>query len=283
MQSKLILFEGIPGSGKSTAAGTLQNFLEGNNVPSRSWREGDFDHPADFEGVACLTESQYQDLLSCRPELTELFQEHTSISGTDYLLKYRKLQHLHPQKMDQALMDTLASLDVSDGLPMDEYCRLALVRWRSFCETARDSNEVTLLECCFLQNPLTVLLARHNVDPRVARQQVRKISEIIHELNPLVIYLQPRNTSAALQYICAERPKEWTDFVIWYLTKQEYGKSHGIEGYEGVIHFYEMRQKMELDILRSLPIQQLVIEHSGKEWERCNTEIVGFISLIFLG
>jgi hypothetical protein len=39
---------------------------------------------------------------------------------------------------------------------------------------------------------------------------------------------------------------------------------------------------MEVEILRNLPIQQLVIEHSGDEWESCNNEIVNFIYPFFL-
>ena len=182
MKSKLILLEGIPGSGKSTAAVNLQSFLEGRNIPVRFWREGDFDHPADFEGIAGLSASEYQDLLTRHPELTEIVREHTSIRGDDYLLKYRKIQRLYPEKIDQSLVDELFHLDVYDGLPMDEYCRLALDRWQDFCDAAKNSNEVTLMECCYLQNPLTVMLARHNADPQFARQHIEKLTEIIRDL-----------------------------------------------------------------------------------------------------
>jgi hypothetical protein len=160
---------------------------------------------------------------------------------------------------------------------MDGYCRLALDRWQDFVRAAKDSDEVALIECVYLQNPLTVMLARHNADPQFARRHIEKLTDIIRELNPLVIYLQPRDVTAALQHVHAERAKEWADFVIWYLTGQEYGQAHNLSGYEGVIKFYEMRQKLEVEILRSLPIQQLVIEHSGNEWEQCNTEIANFV------
>jgi hypothetical protein len=56
-----------------------------------------------------------------------------------------------------------------------------------------------------------------------------------------------------------------------------------LEGYEGVIQFYKMRQKLELGILRGLHMQQLVIENSGYEWERWGNEMVDFISPFFLG
>ena len=283
MQSKLILFEGIPGSGKSTAAVTLQNFLVSNNFPSHFWREGDFDHPADFEGIARLSKSQFEDLLSHYPELVELIREHTSIRGDDYLLKYRKLQNLYSQEVNQSLVDELSLLDVYDGLPVDEYCRLALDRWQDFCKTAKGSDEVTLMECCYLQNPLTVMLARHDADPQVARQHIERLTAIICDLNPLVIYLQPQDVKATLQHVHAERPMEWVDFVIWYLTEQEYGRAHNLNGYEGVIKFYEMRQKLEVEILRSLPIERLVIEHSGNEWEQYNAEIANFVQTFLRG
>lgn len=277
MQSKLILFEGIPGSGKSTAAVMLQNFLESKDIPSRFWREGDFDHPADFEGIARLSKSQFEELLSQYPELVDLIQEYTSIRDDDYLLKYRKLQTLHLQRIYQSLVDELSRLDVYDGLPMDEYCRLALDRWQDFCESMKVLDEVSLMECVYLQNPLTVMLARYDANPQVTRQYIERLTNIILDLNPLVIYLHPINVTAALQHVRSERPKEWADFVIWYLTGQEYGKAHHLSGYEGVIEFYEMRQKLEVEILRGLPIQQRVIQHAGNEWKRCNNEILGFV------
>ncbi len=276
---KLILLEGIPGSGKSSAGAALQNFLESDQIPSHFWREGDFDHPADFEGVACFNQPQFEALLSRHPALVDLLQEHTSVRGDDYLLKYRKLQALHPQKVDRVLMDECSQLDVYDGLPVDEYCRLALERWRDFCHAKR-SDEVTLLECCFLQNPLTVMLARHNADPQAARQHIEKITEIIRALNPLVIYLHPRNVADTLQHVRAQRPKEWADFVTGYLTEQAYGKAHHLSGFDGVIQFYSKRQTLEMDILRSLPIQHLVVEHSGREWDRCEKEIAANWNLL---
>ncbi|MBE0671020.1 MAG: hypothetical protein IH588_10560 [Anaerolineales bacterium] len=235
-----------------------------------------------FEGIARLSDSEYQDLLARHSELTEIVQEHASIRGDDYLLKYRKLQNLYLEKMKQSLIDELSRFDVYDGLPMDEYCRLALDRWQDFCESAKDSGEVTLMECCYLQNPLTVMLARHDADQQIARQHIEKLTAVIYELNPLVIYLQPRDVTAALQHVRSERPKEWVEFVTWYLTGQEYGKAHHLSGYEGVIQFYEMRQKLETEVLHGLPIQQLVVKHSGGDWERCALEIVNFIKPFFL-
>lgn len=276
--TKLILLEGVPGSGKSTAGAYLQSFLEKTGLPVRFWREGDYENPADFEGVACLKGSRYRHVLSNYPDLVELIREQLTIRADDHLIQYRKLQQLHAEQIPQKLIVELSGYDVYDGLPMDEYCRLSLQRWHEFEASAEVSEEITILECCFLQNPLTVMLARHNADPGIACEQIIKIAGIIEPLTPLVIYLRPLDVRAALQHVRAERPREWSDFVTWYLTGQAYGEAHHLEGYEGVIQFYEMRQKLEVDLLNKLPIRSLTIERADPDWDDYYREIMAFVS-----
>jgi hypothetical protein len=276
-KTKLILLEGIPGSGKSTAGAYLKTYLENTGLPVRFWQEGDFDNPADFEGVACLNSSQYRNVLARHPEVAGLLEEQLTVQGEDHLIKYRKLQDLHPQQIPSKLIVELSGYDVYDGLPMQDYCRLVLRRWKEFQISAAQSDDITLLECCLLQNPLTVLLARHNADPQLACEQVQKISCILEPLIPLVVYLKPRDVRAALLHAREQRPREWTDFVTWYLTGQAYGKAYHLHGYEGVIHFYEMRQKLEVDLLRDLSIRSRVFEHTGAEWDHCYEEIMAFV------
>lgn len=276
--TKLILLEGIPGSGKSTAGEYLECFLKKAGFPVRFWREGDFDNPADFEGVACLNTTQYRNLVLRHLDVVELLEGQLTVRGGDHFLKYRKLQQLYPERISLKLVTELSGFDVYDGLPMDDYGRLALQRWKEFARSAELSEEITILECCFLQNPLTVMFARHNADPQYVREHVMKLSGILEPLNPLLIYLQPCDVRAALQHVRSERPREWADFVTWYLTGQAYGKAHHLYGYEGVIQFYEMRQKFEMELLRDLSLRSLVAEHTEKEWEYCYRQVMAFVS-----
>src|SRR5512138_1559675 len=128
-KTKLILLEGIPGSGKSTVGVYLQSALERAGLPVRFWREGDFDHPADFEGVACLNTTQYRSLIARHPEHAKLLEEQLTVRCDDHLIKYRKLQDLHPGQIPSRLIVELSGYDVYDGLPIKDYCRLALQRW----------------------------------------------------------------------------------------------------------------------------------------------------------
>ena len=279
---KLILLEGIPGSGKTTAGIHLQSALEKKGRMVKFWREGNFDNPADFEGVARLSEEEYQNLVLRYPELMHLFQEQLVIQDSDYLLWYRKLQSLYPDEISSELIDELLRHDIYDGASLETYQRLILRRWRDFQRSAKESNEITILECCLLQNPLTVMIARHNANPQKARQHVEKIAEINRELNPLAIYLSPTNVRAALEHVRGERPKEWADFVVWYLTGQAYGKSHHLEDYEGVIQFYAMRQSLELEILKGLSIPSLILDHAGTDWDRLDAQISRWVGKFLL-
>ncbi|HPH97079.1 MAG TPA: hypothetical protein PKW33_18165 [Anaerolineaceae bacterium] len=279
---RLILFEGIPGSGKTTAAARLQLHLQKEGFPSTFWQEGHFDHPADFEGIACLTAGDLQHFLNQQPALADVIQEYLSIRGEDHLLSYRKLQHQHPDLLPQSLLDAMPQKDVYDGLPMADYCRLALDRWQSFTQSAQESDAITLMECCFLQNPLTVMLARHNADPQFAREHILRLSRIIQPLNPLVIYLSPQNPRSALEHVRAERPHEWADFVTWYLTGQAYGQARLLSGFEGVIQFYTMRQQLELDLLPALPVSSLIVKQDGDAWNDRQQDINRFIAPYFL-
>lgn len=221
-------------------------------------------------------------MLTRHPGLAPLFQQYTAVRGADYLVSYRKLQHHHPAVTPQTLIDELAGRDVYDGLPRADYCRLALDRWHDFCQATTQSATVNILECCLLQNPLTVLLARHNADPQVACQHVRSIASIIQPLHPLVIYLSPHDVQVALDRVRAERSSQWADFVIWYLTGQARGRDHLVAGWEGVVQFYEMRQRLEVELLAELPLRSLVIEHDGQKWARCEAEIAGFVGGRFI-
>lgn len=63
MKTKLIMVEGLPGFGKSTTSRMIYDILTERNIEARLVLEGDVDHPADYEGTACVTEEEFGQLL----------------------------------------------------------------------------------------------------------------------------------------------------------------------------------------------------------------------------
>lgn len=261
---KLILIEGVPGSGKTTLAGDVRAVLKMRGVPTRLVLEGDLEHPADFEMVAHYSAADFESLLNQYPESRATLEAGVEALGDDRFVPYRRLAQQAASALSSGLMDELARHDVYETPLPSTYCRLALERWARFVESANAAPEVVILESCFLQNPLTVLLAKHNVAPEAATAHLRHLAATVAPLDPLLIYLWQPNTRATLEHVARERPTDWLTFVIGYVTGQAWGQSTGAHGFGGMVAFYEMRKALELAALPELGIQTLAIENTDR-------------------
>jgi hypothetical protein len=67
------------------------------------------------------------------------------------------------------------------------------------------------------------------------------------------------------------------DFVIGYVTQQGYGKVHQLEGFEGLVMFYEALRTLEVNIFQTLPFRKLFIDNSGLNWDKCGQDIEIFL------
>lgn len=262
--SKLILIEGIPGSGKTTAARAVHDWLKNQGRNPKLFLEGDWNHPADFESVACLSESEYSELLAQFPQQAVFLAQHARQESSDVFFSYRQMQAECAACAPDTLFEALARFEIYD-LPAQKHQDLLQRSWEKFALRAATEETIYIFECCFLQNPIATLLARHNLAEEQIHRHILALSRSIQPLQPKVIYLAQKNVSATLEAVRRERPQEWADFVTWYLTGQAYGQSRGLEGFEGVKTFYAARQALEMDWLKTLPLSTTIIPDDG-DW-----------------
>ncbi len=274
--AKLILIEGIPGSGKTSAARFVCDWLESHGRRPRLFLEGDWQHPADFESVACLTDAEYAGLRAQFPAQAGFLAQHARQENGEWFFRYRQMQHEHSEQ-PAALFEGLARFEIY-SLPAEKHQRVLLQNWRTFVANALEQDSVHVFECCFLQNPITTLLAYHNLPVATVRQYILALADIVRPLAPKLVYLARQDVGATLEAVRRERPAEWGDFVTWYLTEQDYGKAHGLSGFDGVIAFYAMRQTFELDVLPALPLSAMVIADDG-DWEARYKALASFLAL----
>jgi hypothetical protein len=255
---KLIIIEGIPGAGKTTTARYVADWLEKNGYQRAPFFEGDWNHPADYESVACLTDQEYLGIQSKFPDHAEFITNHSWKVNRDWYFKYGELQRANKGQLPDGLFDAFKPFDIY-ALPSEKYQRLLLQNWQRFAKQAAAEETVYVFECCFLQNPITTLIAQHNLPKKTIYEHIQALTETVVQLRPKIVYLEQTDVCKTLENIRSIRSQEWTDFVTWYLTEQEYGKARQLSGFEGVIDFYTMRQKLELDLLDNLPISSLVL------------------------
>jgi hypothetical protein len=262
---KLYIFEGIPGSGKTTSASWLTKLLaEEESGDIALYLEGNPDHPADYESVACLTEPTYRELLIKYPIIDSILER----KGKWHFLPYGKLE-----KNEAELVSELRKFDVYE-LPVEDFCEVTLMRWREFVKKALTEDRVYVLECCFLQNPFTYLLAKHNESKDVIFNHIKKLAETTADLNPIIYYFEQDNIEESINRVRKERPKEWFEFLTWYYTEQEYGSAREISGESGVIHFLEDRKRLEKEVLTIIPTRSLILNNSQFDWEDCKQRIL---------
>lgn len=275
MNSKLIMIEGIPGSGKTTTATKVSELLTSMKVKNQLYLEGNVNHPADYESTACLSEDHYNSLIEKYSEVKDILESYVAKKKSHFFIPYGKIS-VETEGLPDSLFQELGSNDVYN-LPLDSYCDVILERWKEFAEKAKNDDTVYIFECAFLQNPLCILTARDDRPYSEIRHFYSKFTEILTSLNPILITINQSNTEETIDQIRKERSQDWFDFITWYYTQQSFGKNRGLNGYEGVIAYLDYRKETEALLLDSFPFTKLHYDNSSYDWEKMGKEIERFI------
>jgi len=260
--SRLVIIEGIPGSGKSTLAGSVADKLDKGEFPVQLFLEGDVNHPVDFESVAMFTAGEFDRLSRDFPGFKSASKPFIAAWNDLILLEYGRM--LAESEIQEDVLSEIHSHDVYESASFEEYRGLLLQRWKDFTQEAVHRKDVVVFECCFMQNPITMMIGKLDADRGMAERFILETAEIIRPLNPVLVYLDPGEPRVTLERAAELRPESWRNFVTGYFTTQGWGKRKGLQGFDGVIHFYERMKEMQLSIADSLPFAFLRIDNSER-------------------
>jgi hypothetical protein len=278
MKTKLIMVEGLPGLGKSTTARLIYDILTERNIEARLVMEGDVDHPADYEGTACLAEEEFGQMLQAAGPFKEILIERVAQKGTWNLLPYQKLKNEYGTSFPDDLYHSLSKQDIYE-LPLDLNRRLITERWEIFAEQALDEAAVMIFECCFIQNPVTVGMVKYDAPEDQMIDYVLGLEKAILSLNPILFYIEQDKLEYAFRKAIRERPEAWSTGFVHYYTQQGYGKHHGLEGIEGTLEVLEARRRLEYRILDSLGLTKERLNNSHYEQETYRTMLMDKLKL----
>ncbi|MBB3129501.1 hypothetical protein FHS19_004176 [Paenibacillus rhizosphaerae] len=277
-QTKLILVEGIPGSGKTSTARYIKGLLDAHGKDNPLYLEGDLNHPADYESVACLDSNVYKILINKYPELSETLDSFTQTVRQYQLIYYGKLQQQISMEKYKHIIDEISGFDVYNG-SLDRYQELIMERWTEFVTYAQQSERIVILECCFLQNPLTMMFGRFNQSKQMITDFIKRIETMIQPLDPKIIYFYQDDIKSTINRVIQERSDEWLRHITRYFTEQGYGKAKGYHGVDGLCEVLKVRKEYELDIMDQLKIDKLTINNTEFDWEPVLQEVRGFLEV----
>jgi hypothetical protein len=263
MKSRLIIIEGIPGSGKSSTAQYVAEYLQSRGIQSELFSEGNLDHPADCESMAYFTPQQFEEFVRANVTFESIIRAEATVHEQHVLLSYGKLR-ANPD-IPIELINHISKFEVYE-LPSEKYCEILLKRWNEFAEYQQNKNGVVIFECCLLQNTICKLLVQHNEEHGYILNYLNDLCRSIEKLDPILVYLNPLNISETINKVRIERSSAWLDFAVWYHTQQEYGRTLGFVGIDGYVEVLELRRSLELEILWHLPIHVIRIDDPQKDW-----------------
>lgn len=261
MAAKLIIVEGLPGSGKSTTAQQIYDILKDKGINPELYSEGNYNHPADFDGVAYFNSEDFDILKQAYPTSIDVLNKIKIKYQNGFLIPYRKAIEEQQITFDHELFNDITKNDIYE-LPIEIHKKLILSRWNDFVINYTDEDKIVIFECCFIQNPITVSMIRNNSPKEIVMSYIKSLAEIIIPLEPVLVYVEQESFPKSFNKAVAERPKEWIDGFTHYYTNQGYGLCNNLKGLNGVIEILEARIKIEREIYDSLKIIKYKIDNS---------------------
>ena len=278
MKTKLIMIEGIPGSGKSTFAKRIADFYISHGLKVNLYNEGEF-HPADLAWNACVPVKSLNDVLAPYESFRNEIDKNTHIEDDYAIISYTQVKTENAEFYKE--METYEVYD--NRVPFDVFNRLHRKRWETFGSQAKVNNELNIFECALLQNHVNELMLFHLADIDTIKKHINTIIQTVADLSPSLIYLSQPNVKETIERTAKQRVSEngrWIDGVINYIENTPYGKLHGIKGFDGAVQIFEERKRIELEIVNSLPINAIIIENPDYDWDVLWGKIKSFLYIL---
>lgn len=271
MRSRLLLIEGIPGSGKTTIAGKAADHLRAKGMPVTLYTEGN-PHPADMAWHAWIPLPALERVLAPFAPIRDEINRHMWVEGGYAILAYTKVE-----TEDPAFFEQMAEYEVYNArVPPEVFDGLLETRWEMFGLKAARENTVHIFESAFLQNHVTELLHFRQAPKLIISEHCGQLLRAVAQLDPVVIYLSQPDVEETIARVARERVSpygNWADALVAFTEGTPYGKQNGLQGMEGAISAIKMRRAIENAILPRLPATVWRIENPHYDWDAVWAEV----------
>ena len=261
INTKLIIFEGIPGSGKTTTSQLLHKCFLENGIHSKIFIEG-CEHPIELPFYAYLSLSEYDALLSKYQKQAEWLQQN-SIIEEEYVLSPYKIPEPYP--WDETLIEYLGSKEfcysskpiVSFEIFKKVFCR----RFEKYVNKMITENKITIFESVLLQHQIHDINRLYpDINENEIIEYLKTIANILIPLKPVLFYISRNSVKESLKHTAFIRSKpKWAT--------------------EETIAYYEKRKVLELEAIKKLPFRSIVLDNTNYNWDKMFDDILQTISL----
>ncbi|MEG0774998.1 hypothetical protein [Clostridium sp.] len=277
--SKLIIVEGLPGSGKSTIAQFIAHQLQRNNEEAQWYYEVGLQHPLEFSSEACLSEKENYELLNRYSEFRSILETEGHKRYNRYFYKYVEIQRKYKDTLPEILIEELETFDIENG-NVNNYMELKAKKWNEYIENKNSSQEITVIESSFFQGPIVTMLLEDKSKTEI-KNYVGELLDIVKGSKPTLIYFYQKDIEAFIRRMFNLRGSGFTDYIIDMICKSSYGKKRKLKGIEGAISFFTEYRNIGDELYSEFNISKVAIENSQGQWENYKEEILKIIDVEF--
>ena len=254
---KLVLVEGLPGTGKTTISRWLSDILTSHGEKTTLLNEGDERIPCDFYNTCGIPRIEFESIFAQNPLERDMLLEIALLTDNYVYLRWDKCPASVAEKIKQ--------WDIGDGsnqfITMADYVPCALERLRYWVNAHVNSTETIIIDSGYLQNPINELLFRHASDDEV-KAFINSITKILSPLNPVCVYLRRDNAEQAIAFAKMAKGKGWADRVDKLLKQND------------CEDLFWRRFELELELIRD--IEHLACHVYGDNWDAAKKDILSY-------
>lgn len=181
--------------------------------------------------------------------------------GTAYRWWYEE-EKAHPLYVFHDLASLQETVQALNDGRYREVVEAALEKWRMFAAQLQSSETVGILDGC-LFGYLTWSLFPLDIPVAEIQDYLAQVEQIIRPLQPCVIYLYQQDVGQALAKICERRGNGTQNRFIAQAVQSAYGKRRDLQGFAGMVTYWQDFRIAIEEALSALAIAKLTIENSS--------------------
>ncbi|OUQ83821.1 hypothetical protein [Flavonifractor sp. An10] len=251
MPARLCFVEGLPGSGKSTFAYSLQKQLLEANDDVVYYKE-ETSQPVDLFRQAIIPQRVFEELLmkvsiktaQSMKANSYLLYENVIVAYTKVMYKTLELQTVLPQ---------LCKYDIGDGrVSFDIYKEHHFLLWESFVQTYGLTHRVYIAEGAILHNQLLDILGFYDISVEEILTYFNTLASIIRPLSCRTYLLLPDDIEKLITITIQERgmePNSWGAGFTKWMSLSPYCKKNNLSGVNGMVKIYKQMEVLSKQIL----------------------------------
>ena len=274
--NRVILMEGLPGTGKTTNSFRLFEQLVRNGRDVRWLHEVSQPHPTLFFSESCLTKAEYRLFTEKYPESAGMLDSIAEVRATTVGIDYQTAARRIPGNENTAWYRELLRYDAMD-IPLDRYEPAALEKWESFADAALRNETIYILDSSIFQYQIFTCLLNGADYPRLARF-VRGVMNLLRPLRPALIYLYREKAEDSIAFLEKRRGRKELE-SIWERDRERPYYRNKQRDVTAFFDFLKDYADCAARLYDESECDKLKIEITAQAWETYEKEMLRFLGI----